>query len=212
MTRRQRILVFTIAGLMAVAGVATFGYLMYATIRETANPKARPEDRKLVVTASDLAPFGVKEIDSTRESFTAQKLIDGTRMIEYSYFDPAGAPDGSAIHLTSSAQVFLNPLSTIQMYKMQQIGLTTGFAAGKERRIVEAPKLLRTGADQQYAAVMVDKATGKPVGNLFLVRQGRAMFSLSVMGITFDDPATVEKLLGPPLAEARRRFLKGGTG
>jgi hypothetical protein len=129
-------------------------------------------------------------------------------MIEYSYFDPGGAPDGSRIYITSSAQAFLSPLSTMQMYKMQQVALTSGLAMGKDQRVVGAPHLLRPGGDQQYAGVMVDEATGKPIGNIFLVRQGRAMFTLSVVGMTLDDAETVDKLLGPPLAEARRRFLK----
>jgi hypothetical protein len=208
MTKKQRILVFTFAGVMALAGIGVFAYIMYVSINDVIKPKASPaEDRKLVVTAERLQEFGAGEIVFENEKYHSQKTFDGTRTVEYSYNDHSGSKEGTQLYLSSTAQVFPQSLSTMQMFRVQQLAIKGGLSFAGDTTTVPAPALLTAG-DDRYAAVLKRKTTGEPVGNLFIVRQGRSMLTVIVIGIKFDDAASVEKLLGPALAEARRRFVK----
>jgi hypothetical protein len=207
MTKRQRILVFGFAGLMAVAGIAVFAYIIHLTIKGASNPASPVEDRKLVVTAGALEQFGAAAVDPAHESLSSVKAFDGSRTIEYSYSSGEGSPDGSRLYVSSTAQVFPQALSTMQMFRVQQLAMKGGLSLAGDTSTVPAPSLLNVG-DDHYAAVLKTKKTGEPIGNLLMVRQGRAMLTVIVIGMTFDDAEAVLKLLGPPLEESRRRFVK----
>ncbi len=207
MTRRQRILVFTFAGLMAAAGIAVFAYIMVSTMKGAMNPSSPPEDRKLVVTAHALHELGAREVDPVKESFTSERTFDGTRTIDYSYSNSEGSPDGTRLYVSSTAQVFSQSLSTMQMFRVQQIAMKGGLSFAGDTSTIPAPGLLDLG-DDHYAAVLKSKKTGQIVGNLFMVRQGRAMLTVVVIGMTFDDAESVRELLSPALLEAKRRFVK----
>lgn len=209
MTKKQRIYVFLFAGFMAIAGLSVFAYIMYVSINDVIKPKpSSAEDRKLIVTAETLREFGAGEIVYDNEKYHSQKTFDGTRTVEYSYTDHSGSKDGTQLYLSSTAQVFPQSLSTMQMFRVQQLALKGGLSFAGDTTAEPAPALLTIG-DDRYAAVLKRKSTGEPTGNLFIVRQGRSMLTVVVIGMKFDDAASVEKLLGPALAEARRRFVKG---
>lgn len=207
MTKRQRLLVFGLAGLMAVAGLAAFGYIIYLTIKGGSSPTSPAEDRKLVVTAAALEAFGARAVDPARETFSSVKAFDGSRTIEYSYSNGEGSPDGTRLYLSSTAQVFPQSLSTMQMFRVQKLAMKGGLSLAGDTSAIPAPSLLTVG-DDHYAAVLQSKKTGQTIGNLLIVRQGRAMLTVIVIGMTFDDAEAVGKLLGPALEESRRRFVK----
>jgi hypothetical protein len=211
MTKQQRVLVFVFAGVMALAGIGVFVYIMVVSVKGMVAQRKGPpplEDRKLVVTAQDLQRFGAGEIVAERESFASTKTIDGTHMVEYDYTFPATEEGKSRIYIQSTAQIFAQSLSTMQMFKMQQLALKGGLAVAGETTQEPAPSLLTAG-DARYAMRLKSKSTGAPVGNVFMVRQGRAMLTVIIVGMSFDDAAKVEELLGPALAEQKRRFVKG---
>ncbi|HEX2832091.1 MAG TPA: hypothetical protein VHW00_03700 [Thermoanaerobaculia bacterium] len=210
MTTKQRVYVLVFAGVMLLACVGVFAYIIVVSVKSTiAQVKAPPpqEDRKLVVTAEDLQRFGAGVIVAEHETFSSTKSIDGTRMVEYEYTFPA-TEGKSRIYIQSTAQIFAQSLSTMQMFKMQQLALKGGLAVAGETTQEPAPALVNVG-DGRFAMRLKSKKTGEPVGNVFMIRQGRAMLTVIVVGLTFDDAETVEKLIGPALAEQKRRFVKG---
>ena len=207
MTRKQRILVFSIAGFMAVAVMAMIAYIVVRGVRGAIPKEARGEDRKLVVTAAALQTFGAPAPDPKRERLTIQKSFDGSFTIDYSYSNESGGVDGSRIFLSSQAFVFFTKLSAIQMFKMQQIGLKSGFAMTGDIKVVPEPSLITSG-DDHYSAILESKASGQKLGNLFLVRQGRSLLSVVIVGMSFNDADSVERLLKPALDEGKRRFVK----
>jgi hypothetical protein len=206
MTKKQRVLVITFACMMGLAGVGMFCYIIYVSVQGVINPGSSPvEDRKLIVTAEEMRIFEGPEVVPENEKFHSQKAFDGSRTVEYSYSHHADS--GGRFYLSSTAQIFPQSLTTMQMFRMQQFAIKGGLSMAGETTTEPAQSLLTLG-DDHYAAVLKTKATGVPVGNLFIVRKGRAMLTVIVIGIQLTERTEVETLLGPAVEEMSRRFGK----
>ncbi|HEX7808344.1 MAG TPA: hypothetical protein VF608_06465 [Thermoanaerobaculia bacterium] len=88
--------------------------------------------------------------------------------------------------------------SARRMYQMDKITAKLG-ADGASH--VPAPGLL---AGDDRSAWFIEK-DGQRIGVFFLIREGRFLTSARLLGITLDTRDDVDKLLGPMLAESRRR-------
>jgi hypothetical protein len=86
---------------------------------------------------------------------------------------------------------------------MEQFALRAGVGwAGKVT--LEPGDHLLTSGDQRYAVTLV--RDGKPFGNLFVVRTGRVVHTLTIGGLYLEKPESVTRLFAEPFAEAQRRF------
>jgi hypothetical protein len=207
MTKKQRIFVFVFAGVMLLAGIGAFGFIIYKAFDGIRHPTSSPEDRQLVVDARAFTAFGGEEPDPSREVFKSQKNFDGSRIVEYSYRSTNAGPAGTQLYLSSNVMVYPQTLSTMQMFKVQQFALKSGLSLAGHTETIPAPSLLTMG-DAHYAAVLRSKKTGQDVGNILLVRQGRVLHTVVIVGIVLRDAHAVEQVLRPSLDESRRRFLK----
>lgn len=204
MTHRQRVIVFTLAGVFALAGVATFGLLVWKQVQlMTDRAPVSAADRRLVITASDLAPYGAAPVIPEAEELEAIRQLDGSRHVQYNYETSKFGPSRPRVFIQSMAFVTPGGLAARQMFHMQKIGVRAGLSVGgRSFTISEAPQLA-PGGDDRYAAILL--RDGAPAGNLFVLRQGRFVYSLILAGIVITDPDTSEKLFAPLLAEAKRR-------
>ncbi|MGN6183338.1 MAG: hypothetical protein ACTHQM_06745 [Thermoanaerobaculia bacterium] len=210
MTKKQRIYVFAFAGLMLFAGIGAFAYIVYISVKSTLDQASKPapiEDRKLVITAADLKSFGLEDVDPEHETFSSTRSVDGTHIVEYAYTAPASDGEHSRLYIQSTSQTYSNTLSAMQVFKMQQLAFKGGLAIAGETKQESAPELVTVG-DGRYAIRMKSKKTGEVVGNVFMVRQSRSVLTVIIVGMRFNDSETVSELLGPALAEQRRRMTK----
>ncbi len=203
MTGKQRALIFIIAGVCGLGGVAAFGWIMWRTMKSVTQPAAPTEaDRKVTLTADKLVPLGIEEPNPAAERLSSVRNFDGSINIEYDYSSSRDPNAESFLSVSSSVFVFPTSLSAIQTYKVQQIGLKAGMKLAK-LKITDMPQLLKVG-DQRYAALM--ERDGEPYGNLFLIREGRVVHMSTISGVVIDNPAEAEMVLGPVIAETEKRF------
>lgn len=201
MTRRQRVLVFVLAGFFGIAGIATFAWVAVTQVRGIMKPAPVTDaDRRLVVTAADLAPFGL-EFDPRAEAMTVRRQMDGTRILQYDY-QPRRIDPSNRVFLQSLTFVQNESLTARQMFRMQKIGVRAGLSFGRGKvELAEAPELFR-GGDERYVALLQRQRS--TVGNLFVIRQGRIVHSVILSGMAIEDPQAVQQLLEPMLAESKR--------
>jgi hypothetical protein len=203
MTGKQRALIFIIAGICGLGGAATFGWIMWRTMKNVTQPPPPTEaDRRIVLTADKLMPLGIDEPNADAETLTAVRNFDGSVNIEYEYSSARDPYAESYLAVSSSVFVFPNALSAMQMYKMQQLGLKAGTKLAK-LKLTEMPQLHDLG-DQRYAALM--SRDGEPYGNLFLIREGRVVHMSTISGVVMDERSEAEKVLGPVIAETKKQF------
>jgi hypothetical protein len=201
---RQRALIFAAAGLMAVIAIAGFGFLVWKSFDNLRNPaEATVDERRLLVTTESLEPFGVASTGHRGETMKSIRQIDGTRNIEYVYSSKNDARAGTSLYVFSKVQVLAMPLTAMQLFKMEQLAIRAGVGLGAKVGLRPRPDLLTSG-DQRYAATI--EWDGKPTGNVFIIRQGRVVHTVTISGFVFDKPESVEKLFAQPLAESKRQF------
>jgi hypothetical protein len=201
---RQRALIFTAAGLMAFIAVAGFGFLVWKSFDNLRNPAdASGEERRLMVTTESLEPFGVENTGRRGETLKSVRQIDGTRDIEYVYSSKNDPQAGTSLYVFSKVQVLAISLSAMQLFKMEQLAIRATVGLGDKVKLRPRPDLLTAG-DQRYAATI--ERDGKPTGNIFIIRQGRVVHTVTISGFAFEKPESAEQLFAEPLAESKRQF------
>jgi hypothetical protein len=201
---RQRALIFAAAGLMAIIGVSGFGFLVWKAFDNLRNPAAASgEERRLIVTTESLEPFGVSNTGHRGETLKSVRQIDGTLDIEYLYSSKSDAQAKAPLYLFSKVQVLPMSLTAMQLFKMEQLAIRAGVGFGAKAHLRPRPDLLTAG-DQRYAATI--EREGKPSGNIFIIRHGRVVHTVTIGGFFFEKPEQVEQLFTQPLAESKRQF------
>ncbi|HYI09725.1 MAG TPA: hypothetical protein VEK57_11735 [Thermoanaerobaculia bacterium] len=205
MTPKQRRWVFIFAGLGGLMGIASFAFVIWLTVRSVTNPLPPTADEKLLVlNAKALEPFGYEDYNPAAESLTVLRQF-GTRTIQYGYDSREMGEDEDPVVISSITEVHPQALNAVQSYQMQKVGVKAGVAFAGDAKIVDAPALLRNTADEGYAALLKNESY---VGNIFIIRQGRAIHTITIAGYYFDDPQEVKKLLGPLLAESKKQMAR----
>ena len=201
---RQRILIFAAAGFMALVAIAGFAFLVWKTVDTMKHPVTMTADeRKLLVTTESLEPFGVQSTGRRGETLNAIHQLDGTQDIEYTYSSKNDSHAKNSLFVLSKVQVLPIRLTAMQVFKMEQLAIRAGVGFSGKVQLVPRPELLTFG-DQRYAAVIEHE--GKPAGNLFIIRQGRIVHTLTLSGFYFEKPESVAQVFEKPLAEANRQF------
>jgi hypothetical protein len=205
MTSRQRWLVFGLAGLAALAGVGVFGYLIWTTVKNiTAPPPPTANDRRLAVTIEALQPFGGPTPNPAAETFVVLRQFDGSRNINYEYHSGRDPKAETRVNLTSMTMVTTSSLGAKQAFTVQEMTTKAGLklAQGKHgATLLDNPGLLTVG-DAHYAGVF--QHNGKTSGNLFMVRQGRIVFTVVLFGLVLEETEEADKLFLPLVEEAKK--------
>ena len=206
MTSRQRWLVFGLAGLAALSGIAMFGYIVWVTMKNvTSPPPPTADDRRLVITAEALAEFGGPEPNPKAESLTAIRQFDGSRNINYEYDSKRDPNAETGLNTTTITMVHSNAFGAIQAFKMQEMTMKAALKLATGKRgatLIDSPGLLTVG-DAQYAGVF--RHQNQSTGHLFVVRQGRFVFTVVLFGLVFENAKDANELFLPLVEEARKR-------
>jgi hypothetical protein len=191
------VVVLSVFGLIAM-GIGGLVLLFYVSDRGFGARPPTDAEKKLVVTTAALADHIGTEARCEKLGF--KRNLDGTREISAEYDSTNCAKDAlsfiSTAEITSSAREARESFAlAVGAYKVgARIGGTT---------VHDAPNLL-SGGDQRYSALV--RKGDNVVGNVFVVRQGRVVHALFIIGLYFDEPAYAQELLAPVLEESARQF------
>ena len=206
MTGKQRALVLTLAAVSFLAFLGAIGYVMWRTIASVQHPAPlTASDKKMLVTAASLVPFGFGSDHAEGERFTSVPQM-GNRFLQYEYASARDPNAKSYLFITSLLQTSSMELGAKQTFRMQKLTYPATISVSGGGKVTEAPELLTIG-DDRYAAVLKNRE-GKPVGNIFLVRDGRAVHTSMIVGVVFNRAEDVTKLLEPVLHETESRYRK----
>ena len=188
----------TVGGAVCLALCGCLGFLVVGAIGiPRADPT--PEERQALVTIDDLVPFGAQPVNQDqREVYSAKRNLDGSVEISYDY-DADRAPKGDEVFTLSSAvEINLSERSARESF-----GTTIGaFKLGLGIYDVEAEKdpYEMPGVDQSYFASIRTKSV--PVGNMVVVRKGKMLHSVLLVGLHFDRAEDLAAILEGKIARA----------
>jgi len=158
--------------------------LVYVGMTGISSRQPSAREQQAVFTMADLAARGVESAKlSQREEWTAKKNLDGSLEIEYEY-DPEKSGDDEPFHLTSSVEINPTEKDARESFSMAisayGLGLQIGGATSQRQEII------LPWADQVYFAVI--QHSNVPVGNIAVIRKGKRLHSVLLIGHYFQDP------------------------
>jgi hypothetical protein len=150
-----------------------------------------PAEKRLLLTAEDLLPFGLPAERLGPEKFE-KTLNFFDRSIELSYVMDASA---KGLYVMSSVSVEASEREVALGDKAFDVGMKIGLKSGglEEAPITTAPVFGRK------SRLSLLKKEGRPVGNLFTAIVGTKIFLVLTTGLYFDDPALFGKIITPKI-------------
>lgn len=170
--------------------------LVYFGARGISSRAPTDAEKRLVLDAAALEPYGAQP-DAKCGTYRAKRHLDASLEIEYEH-----DCEGADLYVVSGAEIARSTRDARQSYPLAIGAYRTGMLFGENIKLQPRADLLTIG-DQHYAALVTKD--GKPIGNVFVVRQGRVVHSLLLIGLYFDDRETVEELMGRVVEEAKRQ-------
>ena len=159
-----------------------------------AKQSIRDEDKPLLLTVEDLAPYGVSLDDYRQyEVFRRNIYVDGAIEIEYE-FDP---PEESGINLYLAVAASFERVERDAKlaYLTERKGTTLGVKLGGAT-VTEAKEFFTYGDESFFGFLMGEKGPG---GNLFITRTGTKVYVVIMGGVYFDNPDDWAELITPKL-------------
>lgn len=177
-------------GVVSVGILITIGLMFHYTTREMT---VTEEHRKALHHAADLRKWQDFEVDPDCESWSAERLIDGSMSIDYEYDDPAE----EAPYLSASLhhEPLRSDVLTTYSLLWQSIRLGTGLA-GSSIQVEEANHLFRWGDASRLGYLSMDD---ERYGMVFCMRKNQRVYLLVVSGVHLEDPVELERFLKPKL-------------
>ena len=195
--KKSTVVVAVVLGFLGVIGLAAAVVaFFYFAVNGLSSEAPTAEQKRLVLDAAAFDTYDV-DLDPKCIKLVSKRNLDRTREISFEH-----DCEGSNLYVSSGAEISPSVRDARESFVISVGAYRTGVAIG-DGELQPRDELLPLG-DQRYAAII--RNSGKPVGNVFVVRQGRVLHSLLVTGIYFDEAEDVRELFTPLLAESRRQF------
>lgn len=191
------LIVMLVLGALA-AGLVLLVFLYIWTAKEL---PVGERERQVVLCAEELL---IEEedppVDPKLETITKRRYIDGSHEIEYEY---GAESDDAPIYLYCCVSIENSEEDARSVYGADTVFTHIGMRLGSDQVTHEKRDDIFRYGDQSSFAVI--KAGGEPVGNLFSSRIGTKVFSVTIVGVIFDDGEIFGEVIGPHL-EALRAY------
>lgn len=196
--KKSTVAIVVVLGFLGVIGLAAAVVAVgYFAVNGVSSEPPTAEQKKLVLGPAAFEVYDV-QLDPKCNKLTSKRNLDRTREIAFEH-----DCEGSDYYISSSAEISPTVRDARESFVISVGAFRTGVAIG-DAELQPRAELLPFG-DQRYAAI-IHNTKKKPVGNVFVVRQGRVLHSLLLTGIYFDEAEDVRELLTPLLEESRRQF------
>jgi len=148
-------------------------------------------DKEVVLRAADLIPFGYGlEQTEQYEIFNRTKYFDGSHELTYQYQTPESEEE-NALYINVTVSVEKTLSDALTSHGAEEVGLTIGLKAnGVQEREIE--HFYEYGDKSRFSVLEKD---GKPIGNIFITRDGTRVFALILSGMYFEDPDAFKELI-----------------
>lgn len=186
-------------GIVAAAGLSGLllcclccGGLVYLGSTGISSREPSAEEKSAVVTIRDLEPHGVMPAElEKREVWKTKRHFDGTLEIEYEYDPELAAGAGDAVTMQSSVSIEHTEKDASQAFSITIMAYQTGLRISgvKSREQQHA----MADVDQTHFALLLKD--DQPVGNMLVIRKGKRIYGVLIVGIYFDDPAQLEEIV-----------------
>lgn len=198
MKTRTLALLMTAGGLAIVAFAGAAVYVGNKMWKGISGWPSTAEEKRLVLDSATLQNHLDAKVDPACDRFHTMRNIDSSVHIEVTH-----QCEGDSIYFHGRAEIHRGVLEAKQSFAVSVTSMRAGLAIAGRGVELERRDGLLTAGEQRYSAIAM--RNGEPVGNLFVVRHGRVVQTVILMGVYFDDPAAVRSLLGPMIDAAQKR-------
>lgn len=195
--KKSTVAIAVVLGVLGATGFAAAVVAIgYFAVNGISSGPPTDAQKRLVLSAAAFEPYDL-DLDAKCVKWTATRTLSRTREIEFEH-----ECEGTTLYISSGAEINPSVREARESFLLSVGAYRTGVAIG-DGELQPRDELLPLG-EQHYAAVI--RNGGNPVGNVFVVRQGRVLHTLLVTGIYFDEAEDVRELFTPLLEESRRQF------
>lgn len=182
---KKTILIVVGVILVLVLGFGTLVYFGYNGISSRAPTDA---EKSMLITLDVLESYGyTNQPQEATAIWSAKVNIDGSTELEYEYELES---ETDYLYIVSDVNLEATEKDARDSFKIginaYKLGLKIGGATAEKK-----PNLFTLGDERYSAQIMID---GDPFGNLVVVRHGRIIHSLILMGLYFDEKEDLESL------------------
>src|SRR5688572_19083063 len=169
------VVVVVVSGFLLVAGF--FG-LAFISVKGVWSREPTAAEKELLIHVSRLEAYGrTAPSPSSAESYRAQWNLDGSFTLEYEYDSDKDPEIEEFLFMTSEAEVNRGVREAKESYTLTIGAYKVGVKLVNGRLIQPSNESLALGDDSYSALIRQD---GKPIGNIAVVRQGKAVHSLLI--------------------------------
>jgi hypothetical protein len=174
-----------------ILGLVTSCVVAFGATGCEKNLSVREADKEVVLRAADLIPFGYGlEKTEPYETFKRIRYLDGSHELTYEFETPDSETE-NALYLNVTISVEKSVADAVTSQGAGVVGLNIGLKAnGVEKR--EIKNFYSYGDKSSFFVLEKD---GRPIGNIFAVRNGKRVFLMILSGMYFEDAATFKELI-----------------
>ncbi len=179
------------------------GGLAIVSVYGVASRDVTEEEMAYFVTAEDMEEYFVAPGDPAECVVTNAKTnIDGSLELEYEYDADRDPGTDDVFILQSTVDICSSESSAKEDHSLSIGAMKLGITlSGQSTLKIDQRNDLMTLGDENYAAILRNE--GIPVGNLVVVRQGKKVFSVALIGVFFESREDLESVFRRSLAAAR---------
>ena len=185
------LIVLGVVGGGALMVVLLCAGLLFLGMRGISSRQPTAQEKQAVFTVADLAPRGIPQTKlPEREEWNCKKNFDGSLEIEYEY-DPEKSGDDQVFRLMSSVEIEPSEEDARESFGMAVTAYGVGLQIGgvtSDKQPYAVP-----WADQSHFA-LINNNSGS-VGNLAIIRKGKRLHALLLVGYCFQDPEDLAEML-----------------
>ena len=148
-------------------------------------------EKSMALRAADLAPYGYGLPATEKyETFEKTRFFDGSQEVRYEFESPESEQE-HVLYLNVTMTIEKSYSDAMVSQGAERIGMTYGLkSSGITQR--EIKDFYKYGDSSSFYVL---EKNGKPIGNLYSMRDGKRIYTLVMSGYYFEEPATWKELV-----------------
>lgn len=192
-----------VAALLVLIGLTIMaGYACYSVgVAGIQTRSIRDSERCLLLTVDSLSEFGLEDLARPAcESWVAKVNVDASLELEYEFDSSASDENVEFLFFKSEAEIVADERTAAATFEMQISAARAGVLMVSGRELLPCADPLPRIADQVYSGTIVQDE--RIVGNLVVLRQGRIVHTLMLLGVYIPDGKELADVLRPVIRQS----------